>query len=239
MNPKERILIALDTSERQQAVAWAKSLRGQVCGFKVGLELVNAAGLDILQEIQQVGQANVFYDAKFHDIPNTVAKAVSAACSRGVWMLNVHACGGSAMMSAAAEAAAAVSQVPLMIAVTVLTSISADVLTKELSVTNSPEQQVLQLAHLAQSSGMDGVVSSAREVLRLRQSLGSKFVLVTPGIRMKGDTAGDQVRIATPGNAVRDGADYLVIGRSVTEAESPVEKLELILRDIQTALHPD
>lgn len=239
MNPKERILIALDTSEREQALTWAKSLRGQVGGFKVGLELVNAAGFDILEQVQQVGEANVFYDAKFHDIPNTVAKAVSAACARGVWMLNVHATGGSAMMNAAVEAASASSSKPLMIAVTVLTSISADVLTSELGVQISPEQLVVQLARLAKESGMDGVVSSAREVLRLRQYLGDSFVLVTPGIRMPGDAVGDQVRIATPGNAVRDGASYLVIGRSVTAADSPSEKLELILRDIQTALHPD
>lgn len=154
-------------------------------------------------------------------------------------MLNVHATGGSAMMKAAVEAASASSSKPLMIAVTVLTSISTDVLTSELGVQISPEQLVVQLARLAKESGMDGVVSSAREVLRLRQYLGDSFVLVTPGIRMPGDAVGDQVRIATPGNAVRDGASYLVIGRSVTAADSPSEKLELILRDIQTALHPD
>ena len=239
MNIKERILIALDTSDRVQALSWAKELRGQVGGFKIGLELVNAAGLDILSEVQQVGEANVFYDAKFHDIPNTVAKAVSAACKRDIWMLNVHASGGSAMMQAAVDAASEAAKKPLMIAVTVLTSISADMMNKELGIENSPEKQVLKLAQLAQASNMDGVVCSAREVLRLRQALGDQFVLVTPGIRMQGDAVGDQVRIATPGNAVRDGASYLVIGRSVTAAENPQEKLQLVIRDIQTAFHPD
>ena len=169
----------------------------------------------------------VFLDLKFHDIPNTVAAAVRASAELGVWMVNVHASGGSRMMAAAREALADFDSPPLLIGVTVLTSMSAEDLA-ELGYSESPEQRVLTLAGLARNAGLDGVVCSARECGPLREAFGEGFTLVTPGIRLAGDDAGDQRRVVTPGDALRGGSDYLVIGRSITQSADPVATLTKI-----------
>jgi orotidine-5'-phosphate decarboxylase len=169
----------------------------------------------------------VFLDLKFHDIPNTVAGAVRAAADLGVWMVNVHASGGSRMMSAALEAIAGMAQRPILIGVTVLTSMSAQDLL-EVGCGVSPEEQVMRLAALAADSGLDGVVCSALEATALRSALGANFCLVTPGIRLAGDDSSDQRRVATPAAALAAGSDYLVIGRPITAAADPLAALQRV-----------
>ena len=225
MHARERILIALDTSDAEQAVRWVQLLSPHVGGFKVGLELVHAAGFGIFDRLREAGAERIFYDAKLHDIPNTVARAVRGIARMGVWMVNVHASGGRAMMEAAAEAARSVPKPPLLIAVTVLTSLSSQELRDQVGTRRAARNQVIHLASLAKESGMNGVVASAQEAGVLRRRLGEGFLIVTPGIRLAGDSAGDQKRIATPSRAVRLGADYLVIGRSVTANPDPVRRL--------------
>ncbi|MGH8618259.1 MAG: orotidine-5'-phosphate decarboxylase, partial [Burkholderiales bacterium] len=190
-----------------------------------------AAGPDLVRQLQALG-FGVFLDLKFHDIPNTAAQACAAATRLGVWMLNVHAAGGQAMLAATREAvtkAAAESgqPLPLLIAVTVLTSLGADDLAA-IGVAGTPEAQVLRLAKLAQANGLDGVVCSAREAPALRQACGKEFKLVTPGIRPAGSAANDQVRVMTPEAAVAAGADYLVVGRAITGAADPSAALDAI-----------
>ncbi len=233
-----KILLPLDFPSADTALAMAAQTQNDVAGFKVGLELVNAAGFDIFARLQdQAGPAaKIFYDCKFHDIPNTVAGAVRAAARRGVWMLNVHAGGGSEMMRAACRAAAegadaATVPRPLVIAVTVLTSTSAHVLQTELGVAQPLEQHVVHLARMAQDSGCDGVVASPLEIAAIRAACGPSFLVVTPGVRPAGADAGDQKRIMTPGEAVRAGADYLVVGRPITAAPDPAAAARAINRE--------
>ena len=233
MNAHERILVALDFDNATDAVNLAKRLVGKVGGFKVGLELVNAAGFEIFDRLKGVGADRIFYDAKFHDIPNTVAGAVRAAARRGVWMVNVHACGGSAMLEAAREAADCVPQPPLLIAVTVLTSIDDARLNAELRVPGSAETHVTHLARLAQASGCDGVVASPLELSAIRNACGQSFVTVIPGVRQAGASANDQARVATPGKAVAGGATYLVVGRAITASADPVAAADSISREIE------
>ncbi len=235
MTSRERILVALDTDSADQALRWVAQLKGRVGGFKVGLELVHAAGLDIVARVRDAGGERVFYDAKLHDIPNTVAGAVRCAARLGAWMLNVHASGGSAMMRAACEAAAAAPQPPLMIAVTVLTSLSAQALTQELGVGRSPSEQVTALALLAAEAGMNGVVCSPLEIQGLRTCLPEPFLLVTPGVRPAGTDLQDQQRVATPENALRWGASYLVIGRPITGSPDPLAAVEAIVHSMDGA----
>ncbi|RLA59516.1 MAG: orotidine-5'-phosphate decarboxylase, partial [Gammaproteobacteria bacterium] len=198
-------------------------LTPELCRLKVGKELFTRCGPQLVEKLQKMG-FEVFLDLKFHDIPNTVAGAVRAAAELGVWMVNVHAGGGRRMMEAAKEALQALPRKPLLIGVTVLTSMSDEDLL-ELGYTESPRQRVLRLAKLAAQSGLDGVVCSALEAAELRQARGDDFCLVTPGIRLAGDAAGDQRRVVTPVDAVAMGADYLIIGRSVTGADDPLAAL--------------
>ena len=205
----------------------ADKLNPALCRVKVGKELFTVAGPDVVKALMDKG-FDVFLDLKFHDIPNTVSAAVKAAAQMGVWMVNVHASGGSRMMRAAREA---VDSVPgnktHLIAVTVLTSMSPDDLA-ETGIDKSPLEQVLYLADLAKQSGMDGVVCSAQETSAIRERLGDDFLLVTPGIRMPGDDAGDQRRVVTPHDALANGSSYLVMGRSITGATDPVAVLQKI-----------
>ncbi len=191
------------------------------CRVKVGKELFTAAGPTIVEALQAQG-FEVFLDLKFHDIPNTCANAVKAAAQLGVWMVNVHASGGTAMMHAAREALEQVTtpQKPLLIAVTVLTSMAESDLS-EIGIAVSPALQVKHLAALAQSSGLDGVVCSAQEAQMLKQQLGQAFYTVTPGIRPLGSASNDQTRITTPEQAIAMGADFLVVGRPITQADVP------------------
>ncbi len=213
------------------ALELAQRLSPSLCRLKVGKELFTSSGPAILEKLQHLG-FEVFLDLKYHDIPTTVAGAVRAAAELGVWMVNVHVCGGRRMMVAAAEAIAAARHKPLLIGVTVLTSLSdADLL--ELGYTESSADRVLRLAALAADSGLDGVVCSALEVTALRRTQGAKFCLVTPGIRLSGDDCADQRRVVTPADALALGSDYLVIGRSITAAVDPLAALQRVHRELQ------
>jgi orotidine-5'-phosphate decarboxylase len=229
--PDPRVIVALDFADTAPALALASRLDPSHCALKVGKELFTSADAGLVRELVRRG-FRVFLDLKFHDIPNTVAQACAVATRLGVWMLNVHASGGPAMLAAARDAVARTAAEagvpkPLLVAVTVLTSLSASDLAS-IGVDATPEQQVLRLARLAQSQGLDGVVCSAQEAYALRRALGASFTLVTPGIRPMGSAAQDQARVMTPRDALSAGADYLVIGRPITAAADPVAALEAI-----------
>lgn len=224
------VIVALDFDKVEDAVDLSERMDPALCRVKVGNELFTRGGPALVKNLQQQG-FDVFLDLKFHDIPNTVAAAVRAAADLGVWMVNVHVAGGSRMLRAARDALADFEQPPMLIGVTVLTSMSEEDL-RELGVMESPEDKVRQLAALAQSCGLDGVVCSARESAALKQACGEDFKLVTPGIRLAGDDAADQRRVVTPTDAIACGSDFLVIGRSVTRAAEPVSTLRGILADL-------
>lgn len=229
----KRIIVALDYSDPAEALEFATGIDPQLCGVKVGKELFTRGGPAVVERLVGTG-FDVFLDLKFHDIPNTVARACTAAAELGVWMLNVHALGGRQMMQAARQAVDAVSPSPLLIAVTVLTSMDRSDL-DEVGLSGSPERNVRRLATLARDSGMHGVVCSPREVVALRETLGQDFILVTPGIRPTQATQGDQKRVMTPTQAIRAGSDYLVIGRPITGADDPVQALLTIESEISAA----
>lgn len=228
------VIVALDYPAAEPALELAGKLSPQLCRLKVGKELFTRCGPSLVESLQQQG-FEVFLDLKFHDIPNTVAGAVRAAAELGVWMVNVHAGGGRRMMEAAANVLQPFSTRPLLIAVTVLTSMSDEDLL-EMGYTESAGERVLRLAALTQDSGLDGVVCSAMEAPSLRQERGESFCLVTPGIRLAGDDAGDQRRVLTPADAVSNGSDYLVIGRSVTGAQDPLAALQRVHRELGHAV---
>ncbi len=224
------VLVALDYAEEADALALAGQLTPDLCRLKIGKELFTRAGPGLVRSLQDMG-FEIFLDLKFHDIPNTVARAVQAAADLGVWMVNVHASGGRRMMEAAANALAACSQPPLLIAVTVLTSMTDEDLA-ELGYAETALQRVQRLAALAGDCGLQGVVCSAVEAPLLRRQHGSDFCLVTPGIRLAGDSPGDQRRVVTPADARELGADYLVIGRSITAARDPLAALQRVRSEL-------
>ncbi|PWV59495.1 orotidine-5'-phosphate decarboxylase [Plasticicumulans acidivorans] len=225
-----RILVALDFPSVAPALALAHRLDPGQCRLKVGKELFTAAGPDLVLQLQALG-FEVFLDLKFHDIPNTVAGAVRAAAELGVWMVNVHASGGRRMLLAAREALEKLPRRPLLIAVTVLTSLERSDLA-EIGLDIDPLLQVERLARLTADCGLDGVVCSAQEAPRLRVACGGDFCLVTPGIRPVVAAAGDQRRVMTPAAALAAGADYLVIGRPITAAADPALALAQIAAEI-------
>jgi orotidine-5'-phosphate decarboxylase len=223
---KSKVIVALDYPDAGSAMQLVARLAPDLCRLKVGKELFTRAGPRLVEDLVARG-FDVFLDLKFHDIPNTVASACHAAAELGVWMLNVHALGGERMLMAAKEGVARAVHSPLLIAVTVLTSMDeADLAAVGLS--GTPLDNVLRLAHLAQRSGLDGVVCSSRETTVLRGQLDAGFMLITPGIRPAGSQADDQRRVMTPVDAIRGGSDYLVIGRPVTRADDPVSVLRTI-----------
>jgi len=230
----KRIIVPLDFPEASQAIALGKQLSPELCHLKVGKELFTAAGSALVEELQNAGY-QIFLDLKYHDIPNTVAKACQSAARLGVWMVNVHASGGEAMMTAAREAIDQCDHQPLLIAVTVLTSMSQDDLT-QIGINRPLEDQVMHLATLTKQSGLDGVVCSAREAQILNQQFGSDFCLVTPGIRPATANTDDQKRVMTPGEAIKAGSHYLVIGRPITQASDPIAALESIHAEINSCL---
>ena len=224
------IIVALDYNNVSEADHFVDSVSPDLCKLKVGKELFTLAGPQFVTGL--VGKGfDVFLDLKFHDIPNTVSKAVKVAADLGVWMTDVHASGGRRMMEDARNVLEQNSSDMLLIAVTVLTSFAKEDLA-EIGIDCTPEEQVHRLAALAQSSGMDGVVSSAMEASGLRQALGSDFALVTPGIRPASAAGDDQRRVVTPAQAMANGSSYLVIGRPITQSENPVETLLAINREI-------
>ncbi|WP_105265272.1 orotidine-5'-phosphate decarboxylase [Pseudoalteromonas sp. T1lg76] len=223
----KKVLIALDYDDKAKALAFVQQLSPDSCRLKVGKEMFTHFGPEFVKQLVELG-FDVFLDLKFHDIPNTVAKAVKAAAELGVWMVNVHASGGVEMMQKAKEILVPFGdKAPLLIAVTVLTSMD-EMQLKQLGIEKTPQEQVLYLAELAKQAGVDGVVCSAQEAQALKQHLGADFKLVTPGIRPAGSDAGDQKRIMTPKQAIESGSDYLVIGRPITQAEDPVAVLKAI-----------
>jgi len=225
------VIVALDFSKQKQVLEFVEQLHPGSCRLKIGKELFTTAGPDLVRQLVNKG-FDIFLDLKFHDIPNTVAKACAAAADLGVWMMNVHASGGRKMMEAARTAVDNTgNNQPLLIAVTVLTSM-ADSDLEEIGVLSNAVDQVKRLATLTQQSGLDGVVCSPQEVQVLHQSLGDDFLLITPGIRPSGSDVGDQKRIMTPADAVAAGSHYLVIGRPVTQAEDPVKMLAKINSEI-------
>ena len=236
----DRILIALDVSTAAEALAMADRLRGVVGGYKIGSQLFTAAGPSVVRALVDRGD-RVFLDLKFHDIPNTVAGAVKAATRLGVWMVNVHASGGSAMMRAAHDAAREEADrlsipPPLVIAVTVLTSLDGSAL-NAVGVAATPMDQVVRLARLSQDAGLDGVVASPQETSAIRAACGPEFVIVTPGIRGGAAASGpdDQQRTATPAGAIEAGSSYLVIGRPITGAGDPRAAAQRIAAEIATS----
>ncbi len=227
-----KIVVALDYAQAQDAMRLVNQLDPTICKLKVGKELFTAAGPQLVEQLVSK-DFKVFLDLKFHDIPNTVAKACEAASNLGVWMLNVHASGGSSMMEAALEGVNRSRYQPYLIAVTVLTSMSQANL-NELGIQNSVEEQVLKLAALTQRAGLHGVVCSAMEAQMLRKEMSDDFLLVTPGIRPASASLDDQTRVMTPSKALNMGASYLVIGRPITQAHDPLAALQAINKEIQT-----
>lgn len=228
------IVVALDYDNRDKALAFVDQINPQDCRLKVGKEMFTRFGPQLVHDLHSRG-FDVFLDLKFHDIPNTAAKAVAAAADLGVWMVNVHASGGARMMQAAREALVPFGQdAPLLIAVTVLTSMEASDLA-DIGITLSPAEHAERLARLTQQCGLDGVVCSAQEAVRFKSALGNAFKLVTPGIRPEGSAAGDQRRIMTPQLAQQAGVDYMVIGRPVTQSENPSQTLRDILASLREA----
>ncbi len=225
-----KLLVALDFDHSQPCLDIVNTLSSEHCRLKVGKELFVSCGPALVEQLQSQG-FDIFLDLKFHDIPNTVAKAVKAAANLGVWMVNVHASGGRRMMEAAREAVGQSSHKPLLIGVTVLTSMDRNDLA-ELGIKQEPEQQVLNLASLAKLSGLDGVVCSAQELTSIKAQCGSGFLCITPGIRPKGSDAGDQRRIMTPEEAIQAGSDYIVVGRPITQADNPQVACEAISQSI-------
>lgn len=217
------VIVALDFDNQQAALALAAQLDPTECRLKVGKELFTRAGPGLVKTLVDRG-FDVFLDLKFHDIPNTTAKAISAAADLGVWMANVHASGGSRMMTAAKQALEQQGSDMLLIAVTMLTSMDQTDL-GELGISRSPSEQVLHLAQLSQNSGVDGVVCSAQEASALKEALGPDFKLITPGIRLPGNAPDDQRRIVSPQDAMAMGSDYLVIGRPITQSADPLQTL--------------
>ena len=223
-----KIIIPLDL-EYSEAIHMAKKFDANLCRLKIGSQLFTSSGPQIIKELNSLG-FDVFLDLKFHDIPNTVYEAVKSAADLGIWMINVHASGGRAMLEASKKALEGFDQPPLLIAVTVLTSLSEDSLNevgiKDLS------GQVLRLAELTKECDLNGVVCASTDVKAIKNRFGKDFITVTPGIRPNDSKVNDQNRISTPSEAVKNGSDYLVIGRPITESEDPTKALEKIIKEI-------
>ena len=230
MRPEDRLIVALDVSSAAEAKKIVQSLSKTISTYKVGTQLFTAEGPGVVLDLVK-SRKKVFLDLKFHDIPNTVAGGVRSAAAMGVSMLTVHAAGGSAMLRAAMEAARQAPKPLIVLAVTVLTSLS-DADLQETGVAGRARDHALVLATLARNCGCDGVVASPHEARVIRQDLGAGFVIVTPGIRPAGSAKGDQSRVNTPAEAIAAGANYLVVGRPITEAENPAQVVREILGQI-------
>ena len=223
-----KIIIPLDL-EYSVAINMAKNFDANLCRLKIGSQLFTSSGPQIIKELNSLG-FDIFLDLKFHDIPNTVYEAVKSAADLGIWMVNVHASGGRAMLEASKKALEGFDQPPLLIAVTVLTSLSEDSL-NEVGIKDLSEQ-VLRLAELTNECDLNGVVCASTDVKAIKNRFGKDFITVTPGIRPNDSKVNDQNRISTPSEAVKNGSDYLVIGRPITESENPTKALEEINKEI-------
>ena len=225
---ENKIIIPLDL-EYADAIHIAKILDPEICRLKVGSQLFTSSGPKIIKELHNLG-FDIFLDLKFHDIPNTVYQAIKSAADLGVWMVNVHASGGSKMLEASYKALSGYPNPPLLIGVTVLTSVSEESL-KEVGLSHLQEQ-VLKLAGLAKDNGLDGVVCAASDISSIKSKFGEDFLTVTPGIRPVQSNLNDQNRVSTPLEAIKNGSDYLVIGRPITGSENPKDALENIYKEI-------
>ncbi len=229
-----RVIVALDFPDRTKAEALVDRLDPSLCRLKVGKEMFTRYGPPLVEELRKRG-FEIFLDLKFHDIPNTVAAACDAAADLEVWMMNLHASGGRRMMENARERLEKRSQRPLLVAVTILTSLTADEIA-EVGYRGGPAENVLRLAKLTKASGLDGVVCSPLEAVELRREIGPEFLLVTPGVRPKASTQDDQRRVMTPGEAIKSGSSYLVVGRPITASDDPIDALKMINAEIAEQL---
>jgi orotidine-5'-phosphate decarboxylase len=225
-----RVIVALDFPAQSQAMQLVERLDPALCRLKVGKEMFTRYGPPFVESLRKRG-FEIFLDLKFHDIPNTVAAACDAAADLGVWMMNLHASGGRRMMEAARERLAQRGNRPLLVAVTILTSLAAEDIA-EVGYAGEPAENVLRLAQLTRDAGLDGVVCSPREAVEIRRHIGDEFLLVTPGVRPQGSAADDQRRVMTPGEAIVAGSSYLVVGRPITAASDPIEALRQIHAEI-------
>ncbi|MCU7922187.1 MAG: orotidine-5'-phosphate decarboxylase [Candidatus Thiodiazotropha sp. (ex Dulcina madagascariensis)] len=231
MNERDsRVIVALDYPSQSQAMSLVERLDPSQCRLKVGKEMFTRFGPAFVEALRKRGY-DLFLDLKFHDIPNTVAAACDAAADLGVWMMNLHASGGRRMMEAARDRLEARASRPLLVAVTILTSLSSEDIA-EVGFSGEPAENVQRLAELTRRAGLDGVVCSPREAMDLRQRIGDDFCLVTPGVRPKSASQDDQRRVMTPGDAIRSGASYLVVGRPITGADDPLQALQSINAEI-------
>ena len=237
LTTRERLVLALDVDDLKKADELVSKLSNYVGAFKIGSQLFTAEGAKVVNMVNEKG-GKVFLDLKFHDIPNTVARAAEVATKLGVSIFNVHTSGGYEMMKAAAEATKKISvtlgiRKPLILGVTLLTSINQEILEKEIGIKKRLEEQVVHLAKLAKTAGLDGVVASSWEIKEIRKACGEDFVILTPGIRPVGKSSDDQKRIMTPREAVKLGADFLVVGRPIRNAANPIEAAKKILREME------
>jgi len=237
LTARERLVLALDVDDFKKADELVGKLSDYVGVFKIGSQLFTAEGAKVVNMVNERG-GKVFLDLKFHDIPNTVARAAEVATKLGVFIFNVHTSGGYEMMKAAVEASEKISltldvRKPLILGVTLLTSINQEILKKEIGITRILEEQVVHLAKLAKAAGLDGVVASSWEINEIRKTCGEDFIILTPGIRPAGKSSDDQKRVMTPREAVKLGADFLVIGRPIRNASNPVEAAKEILREME------
>ncbi len=234
LSPADRLIVALDFPDAQSALAVAGVVREAASTFKVGKQLFTAEGPQVVTDLVAAGH-RVFLDLKFHDIPYTVAGAVASAAKLGAALLTVHASGGRRMLEAAVKASGNSNVLPIILAVTVLTSL-ADSDLKDVGIRDSAREQVLRLARLAKSAGCAGVVASPLEAADLRHELGPEFLIVTPGVRPAGDPAGDQARVATPAQAIAAGASHIVVGRPITGSKDPAGAARAIVEEIAGAI---
>jgi len=237
LTARERLVLALDVDDFKKAEELVGGLIDYVGAFKIGNQLFTAEGPKVVDMVNKKG-GKVFLDLKFHDIPNTVARAAEVATKLGVSIFNVHTSGGYEMMKAAAEATAKISQElairkPIILGVTLLTSINQEILEKEIGIIKRLEEQVVHLAKLAKASGLDGVVASSWEIKEIRKACGEDFVILTPGIRPAGQSSDDQKRVMAPQEAIKLGANFLVVGRPIRNAANPVEAAKQILKEME------
>ena len=237
---KKRLIVALDVSSRREAFHYVRILQDQVGAYKIGMQLYNSEGPDMVEYVQLYG-GKIFVDLKFHDIPNTVAQTSRVMARREAYMYTLHASGGSKMLKAAAQAAAEEAKLlgvdkPLSLGVTVLTSMSQKDFTEEMGFNVDIKDHVLNLALMAQKSGLDGIVCSPHEIEAIRQACGKDFLIVTPGVRPKWAGVDDQERIMTPKEAIQKGASYLVVGRPITKADDPHQAAKMIIEEMAQAL---
>ena len=226
INKNKPVIVALDFSSLKESLIFLESIDPELCQVKIGKQLFVSEGPQAVKKINSLG-FNIFLDLKFHDIPNTVEAACLAAADLGCWMVNVHASGGRAMLEAASNAYANLRNPPLLVGVTVLTSFSEQQL-QEVGYVGALEDNVRKLTILSQTSGLDGVVCSARELGLLSPLTGNQFLFVTPGVRFEGESKNDQNRVSTPESALKNGADYLVLGRSISASSDPLSRISLI-----------